>query len=440
MEDFHRRALAHLVVQFAQLPHRMRFVLVQVRHAAFRRALDFRHVGDQYRMVRGHRAAAFGDDPRRRQFLARAGFRQRLHDARRIVVDAVVDRVVAARTRAFVIDAEAAAHIHVGDLRAEFAQLDEVAGRLAHAVGDVAHIGNLRTHVEVQQLQAVAHAGVAQALPQVQQLARVEPELGLVAAAVLPLAGAEAGQAHAHAQARLHAEGLRLLQHQLQLGGLLDDDEGLQAQLAADQRQADVFAVLVAVADDQPAGPAQRQHRHQLRLAAGFQAKALAMVRCQGAGHALVLVDLDRIDRGVAARVVPVLLRLRERGLQFAQAVAQHVRETHQHRQLGALRHGRIDHVRQRHGGTGGALGTHRDASAAIDLVIAFRPVRDRIGLAGKIERPIGHLRGTGGTREDAHCRACGRRGPQALQPAVTAATPAPLQSAPHHACTEPPR
>ena len=37
---------------------------------------------------------------------------------------------------------------------------------------------------------------------------------------------------------------LRLLQHQLQLGGLLDDDEGLQAQLAADQRQADVFGSL----------------------------------------------------------------------------------------------------------------------------------------------------------------------------------------------------
>ena len=136
----------------------------------------------------------------------------------------------------------------------------------------------------------------------------VEAELGLVAAAVLPLAGAQRGQAHAHAQARLHAQRARLLRcTSCELGRLLDDDEGLQAQLAADQRQADVLAVLVAVADDQPARPRQRQHRHQLGLAAGFQAEALACVRCQRAGHAAMLVDLDRIHRGVAAGVVPVL-------------------------------------------------------------------------------------------------------------------------------------
>ena len=62
-------------------------------------------------------------------------------------------------------------------------------------------------------------------------------------------ASTEAGQPHAHAQARLHAQRLCFLQHQLQFGGLLDHDEGLQAQLAADQGQADVFAILVAIAD-----------------------------------------------------------------------------------------------------------------------------------------------------------------------------------------------
>jgi hypothetical protein len=118
----------------------------------------------------------------------------------------------------------------------------------------------------------------------VQQLARVQPELGLVAAAVLPLAGAQRGQPHAHAQARLHAQRGGFLDHQLQLGFLLDDDEGLQAQLAPDQRQADVFAVLVAVADDRCRPAAQRQHGHQLRLAAGLQAEAVrrgAMPGCR---------------------------------------------------------------------------------------------------------------------------------------------------------------
>jgi hypothetical protein len=176
VEDFHRRALRQFLVQRAQLLHRVRFVLVHVRHSAFRRALDLGHVGDQHRMVRGHRAPAFGDDARRRQPFGLAGLGQRLHDARCVVVDAVVDRVVAAAARAFVVDAKAAADIDMADVRAEPRQFDEVARRLAHAGGDVAHVGNLAAHVEVQQLQAVAHAGVAQRLPQVQQLARVEAD------------------------------------------------------------------------------------------------------------------------------------------------------------------------------------------------------------------------------------------------------------------------
>jgi len=398
VEDFHRRALRQFLVQLAQLAHRMRFVGVRFRHAAFWCLLHFADVGDQHRMVRGHRATAFGDDPRRRQAFARAGFGQRLHDARRVMVDAVVDRVVRTRARAFVIDAETAADIDVRDVRAQLRQLDEVAGGLAHAVGDVAHVGDLAAHVEVQQLQAVAHAGIAQALPQVQQLARVQPELGLVAAAVLPLAGAQRGQPHAHAETRLHAQHTGFLQHQLQLGRLLDHDERLQAQLAADQRQPDVLAVLVAVADDQATRTRQGEHRHQLRLAAGFQAEALTVVAGQGPGHALMLVDLDRIDRGVATPVIPILLRLRERGLQLAQAIAEHVGEAHQHRQLGTLRHRRIHHLGQGDGRSGRTLRPHRDAALRVHVVIPVGPVRDRIGLAGEIERPVGHRGNTGGT------------------------------------------
>jgi hypothetical protein len=51
----------------------------------------------------------------------------------------------------------------MGDLVAELGELDEVAHRLAHAVGDVAHVGDLAAHVEMQQLQRVAQAGFASA-------------------------------------------------------------------------------------------------------------------------------------------------------------------------------------------------------------------------------------------------------------------------------------
>ena len=60
-----------------------------------------------------------------------------------------------------------------------------IADRVDHEVGE-----------DLIDARAVGHhegalpAGVAQLLPQVEQLARRQPELGLVATAVLPLAGA----------------------------------------------------------------------------------------------------------------------------------------------------------------------------------------------------------------------------------------------------------
>ena len=91
------------------------------------------------------------------------------------------------------------------------------------------------------------------------------------------------------------------LDHDRQLGRLLDHDEGLQAELAADQRQADVLAVLVAVADDEAAGPASASTAISSGLVPASRPKPSPRVRRQLAGHAEVLVDLDRIDRGVAA-------------------------------------------------------------------------------------------------------------------------------------------
>ncbi len=392
VEQLDGRPLVQFGVDLAQMADHRRFVIVGGRHAAFRRLLHFGHVDHQHRVVRGHRAAAFGDDARRGQAMLPAGVGQRLHDVAGVLVQAVVDRAVAARTGAFVVDAQAAADVDMGDARAQLGQLDEVAGRLAHAVGDVADVGDLRAHVEMQQAQAILQAGVAQVFPQIQHLARRQAELGLVTTAVLPFARAQRGQAHAHAQARLDAQLARLLDDQRQLGGLFHHDEGLQAQLAADQGQPDVLAILVAVADDEAAGARQRQHRHQLGLAARFQAEALAGVRGQGAGHAAMLVDLDRVHRGVAATVIPVGLRLGEGGLQLAQAVAQDVREAHQQRQFGTVGAGGIHHLRQRDDRSAVALGRDHHAAGGVHVEIPFRPVRDGIGLAGLVGGP-GHRR-----------------------------------------------
>ena len=109
------------------------------------------------------------------------------------------------------------------------------------------------------------------------------------------------------------------------------------AQQLADQRQTDVFAVLVAVADDAPAlAVGEAQHRHQLRLAAGLQADAdlLAVGGAQQfLHHAALLVHLDGIDRRVAAAVVVRPHGLGEGAAQARHPVAQDAAEAHQHRQ-----------------------------------------------------------------------------------------------------------
>ena len=189
----------------------------------------------------------------------------------------------------------------------------------------------------------------------------------------------------------------RLLDHQRQLGRLLDHDEGLQAELAADQREADVLAILVAVADDEAARARQRQHRHQLGLAAGLEAEAFAAVRGQLAGDAAVLVDLDRIDRGVAAGVVaarPSPARTRPAACRRRSPRMSEKRTSSG--SFSAAGRG----ARSTTSGSGDRRAAARRAARTtmrpgrVDVEVALAPVRDRVGLAGAVERPGGHRRG----------------------------------------------
>ena len=365
-------------------------------------------------MVGGHRAAGFGDHHRWRQSVLGAGFGQRLHQGVGELVQPVVDRAEPARTRALVVHAEAAAGVHVADAATHLRKLDEIAHGFAHAVGDVADVGDLRAHVEMQQLQGVEHSGLAQAADQVEHLPRQQAELGLVAAAVLPFAGTQRRQAHAHAEPGPHAEGPRLLEDDRQLGGFLDHQEGLQAELAADQRQADELAILVAVADHHAARPREPEHRHQLRLGARLQAEAFAALRGEFTGHVEVLVDLDRVDRGVAAGVIELRHGAAEGGLQLAQAVAEDVGEAQQQGQLQALARGLVEDLRQRERGTARAPRQRAHSAGRVHVEIAVRPVRDGIGVAGAVEGPGGHGRESGERGRLVYCLRPRRPGPAA--------------------------
>ena len=115
-----------------------------------------------------------------------------------------------------------------------------------------------------------------------------------------------------------------------QLVQLLDDDDRPTPQLGRQQRQLDVLAVLVAVADQQRARlVVDRQHAEQLGLAADLERQrpfdpAFA--------HALddveLLVDLDRIGQVVGAAILGLGDGLGERPLNITHATVQDLIET----------------------------------------------------------------------------------------------------------------
>src|SRR5690606_479640 len=107
----------------------------------------------------------------------------------------------------------------------------------------------------------------------------------------------------------------------------------------ADERKADVLAVLVAVAHDDAVLARARQHREQLRFGTGFEPEALAAVLKQGVHDAALLVHLDGIHGGVTPAVALSRDGAVERLAQLAYAMMQDPRKAHEYgqRKLHAL-------------------------------------------------------------------------------------------------------
>src|SRR5690606_12628836 len=96
------------------------------------------------------------------------------------------------------------------------------------------------------------------------------------------------------------------------------------------QRQTNELTVLVTVANDGPAFRRQRQYGHQFRLGAGFQTDGNVLRGDDVLDHGFLLVDLDRVQRGVFALVFQARDVLVERAGELANTVLQNVGETHQ--------------------------------------------------------------------------------------------------------------
>ena len=263
-------------------------------------------------------------------FLAVAELLEHVDHGIGVVLHVVVDRAGIARMGTVVVHTETAADVDVIDRQTHGAQLAVIADGLAEALAVVGDVGDLRAHVKVQQADALIQSGCAEALDHRENLRGGQTELGLLATGVGPLGGCQRGQAHAQADLRRDLEVSGLLDHQGDFRLFLDDDEHVVAELLPHQRQADELAVLVTVADDGAALRRQRQHGQQLGLGAGLEADGDVLRGDDVLDHRLLLVDLDRVQRGVAVLVFQALDAGVEGTGQAAHAVLQNVREAHQ--------------------------------------------------------------------------------------------------------------
>jgi hypothetical protein len=172
---------------------------------------------------------------------------------------------------------------------------------------------------------------------------------------------------------------------------LLDDEDHALAELAADERQADVVVVLVAVADDHAArARVHRQGDHELGLGAGLQAVVVVLAGLHDlVDHLPQLVHLDREHPPVLALVALLLDGLDEDLVQLDHPVAQEVLEADHQRGLEPHPEGLVDHVEDAYAAPVGQ-GLDVDEALRVDGEVAGAPALEPVELLGFCCRPGG--------------------------------------------------
>src|SRR4051812_43123920 len=157
-------------------------------------------------------------------------------------------------------------------------QLDIEARELLETELDEANVGDLRAEVEVDQLDDVEPARRLELVDRLHELRGVEPELRLLAAALLPPAEAARRELDAHARLGRDAHLVGDLQQHVDLAELLDDDVDLMPELLAHEGEAHELLVLVAVADEQVVGVlGEAENGLELRLAPALEADLMLL-------------------------------------------------------------------------------------------------------------------------------------------------------------------
>ncbi len=146
-------------------------------------------------------------------------------------------------------------------------QLDIELRSLTKGRLNTTYLGDLRTDVEMDKSQAVAHILLVEQLQSFQQLGAGQSELRSIAATFLPFPATAAGQLDTDTDIGAHIKFLGHLGDEFQLVHLFHNDEDLLTHLLGQQGQLDVALILVTVTDNDGVALALHgYHRMQLRL------------------------------------------------------------------------------------------------------------------------------------------------------------------------------
>ncbi len=160
------------------------------------------------------------------------------------------------------------------------------------------------------------------------------------------------------------------------------------ADLLPDERQVDELAILVAIAHDGAALGRQRQYRHQLWFGTGFQSDGDILGGNDVLDHRLLLVDLDRVQRGVAATVGKLGDVAIKGAGQLSHTVLENVRKAHQQRQIQAAVTQLGDELVQVDGLAVRPVRHDLDVPSFIGVEIPGAPMADAIDAAAVAYRP----------------------------------------------------
>ena len=391
--------LRHRVVRLEEVDDRTRHFTVLVlrntlqrrRHSESVEAIRAEHVEDEHALLRDHRATRFGHDRRMRDTFFVADRHDLVDDVGRVFLQRVVRRELEVRLAAVVINTEATTNVEIAHACAHLREFRVDAREFVHASRDLTNVVNLRTHVAVQELEAILHAARTQVFEHVDHFSEREAELRLHARRVTPAPSARRREIHAHADLRTDLILLGVLHDEAKFCEVLDDRNDRATELRRKRDELDVAVFLEAVANDEALGRIAREahDREQFRLRADLKTEpVLRTAFADVVHHATLLVHLDRVD-GVVLTLVAVLLdRHIKRVVEIAQTTMQEIGEVQEDGRSQTALAKTLHDVEKVDLAAGRARWAHKYLTRLRDFEEALAPTTQVVKISRIIDRP----------------------------------------------------